>query len=30
VQMGASLPLAQAYRDIITDEIEQLENDKNK
>lgn len=27
VQMGASLPLAQAYRDIITDEIEQLEND---
>jgi hypothetical protein len=28
VQMGASLPLAQAYRDIITDEIEQLENDK--
>src|SRR5438067_13711400 len=24
VQMGASLPLAQAYRDIITDEIEQL------
>ncbi len=30
VQMSASLPLAQAYRDIITDEIEQLENDKNK
>ncbi|TME59880.1 MAG: hypothetical protein E6I59_15180 [Chloroflexi bacterium] len=27
VQMGASLPLAQAYRDIITDEIEQLEKD---
>ncbi len=27
VQMGASLPLAQAYRDIITDHIEQLEND---
>jgi len=28
VQMGASLPLAQAYRDIITDEIEQLENNE--
>src|SRR5437763_934363 len=27
VQMGASLSLAQAYRDIITDEIEQLEKD---
>src|SRR6266700_370805 len=25
--MGASLSLAQAYRDIITDEIEQLEKD---
>lgn len=30
VQMGASLPLAQAYRDIITDEIDQLENDSGK
>jgi Family of unknown function (DUF6062) len=30
VQMGASLPLAQAYRDIITDEIEQLANDSGK
>src|SRR5947207_4307752 len=30
VQMGASLPLAQAYRDIITDEIEQLENEGGK
>jgi hypothetical protein len=28
VQMGATLPLAQAYRDIITDEIEQLENNE--
>ena len=30
VQMGASLPLAQAYRDIITDEIEQLANNSSK
>lgn len=30
VKMGASLPLAQAYRDIIRDEIAQLENDKHK
>src|SRR5947209_17758596 len=28
VQMGASLSLAQAYRDVLTDTIEHLEHDK--